>query len=109
MSIVFPALAVAFAAFCVWLGVRIVNRRERWAKWMAAVVVALPVLYVLSFGPACWLASRANRGAWKLPEPYWPMTVALSQSEFIAGMFNGYARLASRGEWNLVEIEPSNW
>ncbi|HEY2250726.1 MAG TPA: hypothetical protein VGH74_06680 [Planctomycetaceae bacterium] len=46
------ALAVAFAAFCVWLTVRIVNRRERWAKWTLAVIVGVPVLYVASIGPA---------------------------------------------------------
>src|SRR5437868_6452046 len=50
-------LAVAVAAFCVWLTVRIVNRRERWAKWTLAAA-ALPVLYVLSFGPACWAVER---------------------------------------------------
>jgi hypothetical protein len=54
MSIVLPALAVAFAAFCVWLGVRIVNRKERWAKWTLAA--ALVLVYPLSFGPACWLS-----------------------------------------------------
>ncbi len=55
MRIVLPALAVAFAAFCVWLGVRIVNRKERWAKWtLVMTLVGVPVLYVLSFGPACW-------------------------------------------------------
>jgi len=30
------ALAVAFAAFCIWLTVRIITRRERWAIWTAA-------------------------------------------------------------------------
>jgi hypothetical protein len=55
MSIVLPALAFAFAAFCVWLTVRIVNRRERWAKWMLAAVVGIPVLYIVNFCPACWL------------------------------------------------------
>jgi hypothetical protein len=58
MSILLPALAVAFAAFCVWLGVRIVNRRERWAKWTLLMSVGLPVLYFLSFGPACWWFSE---------------------------------------------------
>ena len=47
-------MAVAFAAFCVWLGVRFYNRRERWAKWTLAGVVVLPVLYVASYGPAMW-------------------------------------------------------
>jgi hypothetical protein len=58
MTIVLPALAVAFAGFCVWLAVRIFNRRERWAKWTLAAVVGLPVLYAASFGPACWAYSR---------------------------------------------------
>jgi hypothetical protein len=36
MSIVLPALAVAFAAFCVKWGVKIVNRDEDWihATWI---------------------------------------------------------------------------
>ena len=55
MIILFPTLAVAFAAYCVWLTVRVVNRRERWAKWTAVSAIGLPVLYAASFGPACWL------------------------------------------------------
>jgi hypothetical protein len=58
-EVVVAVLGVAFAAFCVWLGVRIVNRRERWAKWTAvALLVLTPVLYVLSIGPAAWLHTR---------------------------------------------------
>ena len=58
MTAFLPALAIAFAALCVWLAVRIVNRRERWAKWTLASAVGLPVMYVASFGPACWLVSH---------------------------------------------------
>lgn len=58
MSILFSILAVAFAAICVWLTVRIVNRREKWAKWTLVTVIGLPVLYVASFGPIVWLADR---------------------------------------------------
>ena len=36
MTLFLSTLAVAFAALCVWLTVRIVNRRERWAKWTLA-------------------------------------------------------------------------
>ena len=50
--------AIAFTASCVWLMVRIVNRRERWAKRTLAGVIGIPVLYVASFGPACWISSR---------------------------------------------------
>jgi hypothetical protein len=57
MGIVIASLGVAFAAFIVWLTVRIVNRRERWAKRIALGIVTTVVLYALSFGPACWLAA----------------------------------------------------
>src|SRR5579872_7207719 len=39
MAIALAIFEVAFAAFCIWLMVRIVNRRERWAKWTAMVLV----------------------------------------------------------------------
>ena len=51
MSILLPAIAVAIAAFFVWLAVRFVNRRGRWAQWTALVLVVLTVLYVAGFGP----------------------------------------------------------
>jgi hypothetical protein len=41
MDLATPMFGVAFAAFCVWLTVRIVNRRERWAIRLAIVVGAL--------------------------------------------------------------------
>src|SRR5258708_34991047 len=53
-----PTLAVAFAAFCVWLTVRIVSRRERWAKWALGAGLRLPVGYVLGFGPWGWVSTR---------------------------------------------------
>jgi hypothetical protein len=58
-TILLPALAVAFAAFCVWLVVRIVNRRELWAKRAATwMLVGMPSLYLIGFGPACWWLSE---------------------------------------------------
>ncbi len=41
IAMLLPALAVTFAAFCVWLTVRIVNRRERWAIRTAIVMAVL--------------------------------------------------------------------
>src|SRR6185503_7212564 len=73
MSLVLPTLAILFAAFCVWLTVRIVNRRERWAKWTLAGVVGVPVLYVASSGPACWLISRSSDEVLIVPRFYSPI------------------------------------
>lgn len=58
MAVALAIFGIAFAAFCVWLGVRIVNRRERWAKRTAVMLLVLPTLYVLSIGPVSWLATR---------------------------------------------------
>jgi hypothetical protein len=80
MSIVLPALAVAFAAICVWLTVRVVNRRERWAKW-TAVAIGLSVFYVASFGPACWLISHLGHGGGLLPTIYHPLLVIMRIGE----------------------------
>jgi hypothetical protein len=94
MTNAFPALGVAFAAFCVWLGVRIYNRRERWAKWTAVVmVVSLPVLYVLSFGPACWLSDR-DALPYGLPEPLYRPLVALGMYAHCDRALEWYGTLA---------------
>jgi hypothetical protein len=43
---------------------------ERWAKWtLAATIVGPPVLYVLSFGPACWLNERTSKEFILMKEP----------------------------------------
>ena len=70
MTILLVTVSFSFVAFCIWLSVRIVNRREWWAKRLAAVLLVSPVLYVVSFGPACWLL-RGNRE--NAPRLYWPV------------------------------------
>ncbi len=54
-EILFAIVGVAIAAFCIWLTVRIINRRQRWAKRTAWALVVALVVYPLSFGPAVWL------------------------------------------------------
>lgn len=36
------------------------ERKKRWIDWTAFLIVgiALPILYVLSIGPACWLVTK---------------------------------------------------
>jgi hypothetical protein len=62
MAVTLAVFGIAFAAFGIWLTVRFINRRERWAKWTAVGLIAVPVLYVLSFGPACWMTSQVYIG-----------------------------------------------
>jgi hypothetical protein len=53
-TVALPAAGLAFAAFCVWLTVRIVNRRERWAIWTAAGLVVV-LLSLAGFAAMMWL------------------------------------------------------
>jgi hypothetical protein len=101
-----PALTVAFAAFCVWLVVRIVNRRERWAKQTLAVVVGLLVLYVASFGPAIWITSPT---AVPFPPTSWPLLIycplgrlARDSDSLIGRPLNWWARLGIRDDQYAV-------
>ena len=56
MANLFLVLSVAFAAFSIWLAVRIVNRRERWAMWTAvALVLAFAALTI-------WWWTRPQEG-----------------------------------------------
>ena len=87
MKILIAALAVVFAAFCFWLTVRFINRREKWAKWTLPAVVGVPVLYVASFGPASWwfstvhFSKRRNVSIARAPSIYLPIGWAYQCSD----------------------------
>jgi hypothetical protein len=98
--------AVVFAALCVWLTVRIVNRKERWAKWTLAATLAAPVLYVASFGPACWIYSRTwdseSWWVWKAWETanriYYPILQQWDGSGPVSRTLDWYGNLFSAAE-----------
>lgn len=96
MTVMLPTLAVAFTAFCVWLTVRIVNRRERWAKRMLAAVVGVPVLYVASFGPVCRLANRQTISTASIRFAYKPILKLLHEGpepvQCTLGWYAGFSR-----------------
>ncbi|HEY3966209.1 MAG TPA: hypothetical protein VGM05_16740 [Planctomycetaceae bacterium] len=76
MAILLPALAVVFGAFCVWLIVRNVNRRERWAKWTLAVALAVLLAYPFSVGPAFCVLAASGEPEWMqsaIEVFYWPV------------------------------------
>ena len=104
-SLALLIFGIAFAAFCVWLTVRIVNRRERWAKWMLAGVVALPILYVASFGPVCWITSRANVECHALGVCYQPLASAMWRIESWGATLDAYSRLYAAPNWVWTRID----
>ena len=110
MNIALPALIVAFGASCVWLMVRIINRRERWAKrTLTGLILGLPVLYVASFGPVCWwLKSSETEGGVVVniaPAAYWPMGwLAQNGPEPVARAINWYGTVWVY--WIHVPVNP---
>ena len=44
-------------------------------------LLAVLAAYPLSFGPACWITSRADRGLGLLPIVYWPILKSMSWQE----------------------------
>jgi hypothetical protein len=64
MAFALLIFGVAFAAFCAWLTVRIINRRERWAEWTLAGMLFALLLYPFSYGPAYWLCLKVASPEW---------------------------------------------
>lgn len=72
LLVIKAALGVAFAAFCVWLAVRIFNRGGKWAKRaLAATIIMLPLIYVATFGMWC-RAHRSGPGEISMAAVAWP-------------------------------------
>jgi hypothetical protein len=70
---IFVVLGLAVAAIGIWLSVRIINRRERWAIWTAVVMIAL-LAYPMSVGPVLWMDFHGLTPAWTQDVPiYWPV------------------------------------
>jgi hypothetical protein len=123
MTILLASMAVAFAALCVWLGVRIVNRRERWAKWtLVGAIVGVPTLYVLSFGPACWWFTIPSGQSGNFPgtsdplppvrarQMYWPIGwVAVNGPHGLERVLAWYATLGGHEVIVPMTAEEGGW
>jgi hypothetical protein len=70
------------------------DRKKPGVAFWATVVFALPVLYILSFGPACWIASRTEIDRAKgFQFAYWPLGRAIhADIPFAASILQGIAR-----------------
>jgi hypothetical protein len=78
--------------------------------WIA--IALLPVLYVASFGPACWISSRVNYGNWinftVLPTVYRPLLLAMLCHRRIAIAVEWYAGLGAASGWRWFNLAGSD-
>jgi hypothetical protein len=109
MAYVALALGTAYSAICIWLTVRIVNRRERWAKW-TALVLSLPILYFASFGPACWISSHTGHGADVVSIVFQPLfSVWWNGPKPLDRVAARYATIFSAKGWTIAEMARYEW
>jgi hypothetical protein len=119
MQFALPLQSVAFAAVCIWLTVRIVNRKERWAKrTLATLLAGVPAVYVASFGPAIWLTQLDDPWAPLTAAIYWPLgrLAKLDGPEVVGNPLAWYAEFFARPYPGLpdlpicfVPVEPTKW
>jgi hypothetical protein len=94
VTAVLPALACAFAASCVWLTVRIINRRERWAKCAGAGLVLLALVgYPLSIGPAAIWATEHRVAAADFTRFYSPLRAVANEFVLLDEFLDWYTDL----------------
>ena len=58
------------------------DRKKSVWQWIGGALVLLPVLYALSFGPACWFCSRVGIWAESLPVVYRPILAVMHVDQF---------------------------
>jgi hypothetical protein len=71
------------------------DQRSIWPS-IITTLVGLPVLYVVSFGPACWLCERLGKGTREVSTVYWPVIWAGNRLPLGPRVMSQYARLGAR-------------
>ena len=89
------------------------------AFWATVALVGLPILYVLSFGPVCWITSRTNVGVDLLPKLYLPVilvwdwdtpVVSPDRPHPIHEAMWWYTRVGAGGDWQWCGMgADSSW
>src|SRR5262245_32900458 len=76
------------------------DRKKPVWPWIAALLIGLPVLYLASFGPACWVSSRMNYGAGMIPVVYAPIVKCLSSRKmWLRRTVSYFSKLGAAREW----------
>jgi hypothetical protein len=81
--------------------------------WILAVVIGLPALYLASFGPACWITSRANSGENVISTIYAPITMLmahpLDRASRINAAIHWYSQAGAAPGWGWIAAVDENY
>jgi len=81
------------------------SRRSPWLLW-TAILIGLPVLYALSFGPVCWVTSWFNLNGRGILVMYLPLIWLSEQGRVFNYLFDWYSLLGAAKGWGW-EVDPS--
>src|SRR5262249_3774775 len=71
------------------------DQRPLW-PWIITALIGLPVLYFVSFGPACWVCERLEKGTREVSAMYRPVIWAGNRLPLGPDLMSRYARLGAR-------------
>jgi hypothetical protein len=78
--------------------------------WIVALLIGLPVLYVASFGPACWTSDRTNSGTRLISVVFHPIVKLANGSPRVHGIALWYAGLgAGEGSTPSFDGDEISW
>jgi hypothetical protein len=81
------------------------DRKQPVWPWIVALLIGLPVLYAVSFGPACWISSRSGTGVSVVNSAYQPMLgLAFDGPDVIQRGTLWYGQLVAVGGWTVAYV-----
>jgi hypothetical protein len=85
------------------------ERNPVW-PWIATVLIGLPMLYVASFGPACWITSHLGRDDSTVETAYLPIFWAWDfLPKPIQSGLRSYGTLGAADGWGWIGTNYINW
>jgi hypothetical protein len=104
--LIFAVAGITYAALAIWVTVRLVNRKERWAKRTMVWLTVAPVLYFLSTGPAIWIYFHYLPRSFGpvIGGVYFPINLLAQSSPTVASITVGYMDL-----WVSQDDQIKKW
>ncbi len=85
------------------------DRKKPGLAFWATVVVVVPILYVASFGPACWIISRLDAETAWIPTVYRPITIIWDSGPSQMGtILESYSAFGCERDWGWIWVNSTD-